>query len=296
MIDSNTSIYGLIGKPIEHSISPQIQNAAYQQMGLNAVYVSFKISTSAASAVKSFSRLGVSGINVTIPYKTEVIPALDEIEPLAGKVGAVNTIRFGSKISGFNTDVSASMRCLEEGAQEELRGTKVTMVGAGGAARAVAFGLASEKADLTICNRTVDKAVCLAEEISSKTGWPKVRGRPYTREELEKELAQSSVLINATPVGMHPRTEGTIVESDMLNHHLAVMDLVYNPPETKLLRQARKAGCRTIGGLSMLIYQAADSIQIWTGREPDTEVMFRRAEEALDHFGSKRGHFNKNEN
>jgi len=288
MIASTTRVYGLIGNPIEHSISPQIQNAAYGQMKLDAVYVCFKISCSAAQAVSSFHRLGVSGINVTIPYKTDVIPALDEVDPLAEQVGAVNTIKFAERVSGYNTDVSASMRSLREGLGTGTGGKTATIVGAGGAARAVAFGLAKERCGIIISNRTASRASSLRDEIREKTAWTDIEVVPYSTGELGGAISRSDILINATSVGMHPKTDESVVTADALHPELTVMDLVYNPPQTKLLRQAKGVGCRTASGLSMLVYQAVESIEIWTGGKAPVDLMLSEARRALREFGSDR--------
>jgi len=161
MLTSRTSVYGLIGDPLEHSISPQIQNAAYAKMGLDAVYLCFRVRGSVVKAVRAAPILGISGLNVTIPYKSRVIRALDAVDELARKIGAVNVIRFGEETAGYNTDVAASMRVLREVAGDDLSGRSALLLGAGGSARAMAFGLAQEGCAVVVLNRTARKSARL---------------------------------------------------------------------------------------------------------------------------------------
>jgi len=283
LIDALTRIYGLIGRPLEHSISPQIQNAAYAEMGLNAVYVCFHTRGSPQSAVRAARDLGVRGLNVTVPFKLDVVKAVDRVEGIAEKLGAVNVISLGKEIVGYNTDASAAVRSLREAVEGSLCGLEVTIIGAGGSARAIAFGLAEEGCALNICNRTVPRAVALCREVSRKTG-ARCRSGGLDRQTLKEAIDRSQLLVNATPVGMYPKTSSTPVDPDLLRSDLTVMDIVYNPQRTLLLRQAKERGCKTVGGLSMLVYQAAESIRIWTGMEPPVEAMFRAASSALRRY------------
>jgi len=290
LIGADTSIYGLIGRPLDHSISPQIQNAAFKKMGLHAVYVCFRLKGSVPRAVRCLSDLGVKGINVTIPYKTHVMDALDWIEDNARVIGAVNVIKFDERIEGYNTDITASTRSLKEALGRSLSGLRVLIIGAGGSARAVSYGLASEGCDIKISNRTPKRARDLAREISERAS-TKVLTVPYGGREMIEEIAKCDVLVNATPVGMYPHTDESIVAPQVLHPGLVVMDLVYNPPATRLLREAERIGCRTVGGLRMLVYQAVESIKIWTGKEAPMGVMLEAAEKALATF--RTDHFNK---
>jgi len=284
MLTSKTSVYGLIGDPLDHSISPQIQNAAYAKMGLDAVYLCFRVRGSVVKAVRAAPSLGISGLNVTIPYKSQVIRALDAVDELAGKIGAVNVIRFGDETAGFNTDVAASMRVLKEVAGNDLSGRSALLLGAGGSARAMAFGLAREGCAVVVLNRTARKSAVLAKDVSSQIPGASISSAGLGRGQLEQAIMRSDVLINATPVGMYPNVGESIVDPALLRPEIVVMDLVYNPPATKLLREARDIGCRTIGGLKMLVYQAADSIRIWTGRKAPINIMMAEAESALRSF------------
>ncbi len=284
MLTSRTSVYGLIGDPLEHSISPQIQNAAYAKMGLDAVYLCFRVRGSVVKAVRAAPILGISGLNVTIPYKSRVIRALDAVDELARKIGAVNVIRFGEETAGYNTDVAASMRVLREVAGDDLSGRSALLLGAGGSARAMAFGLAQEGCAVVVLNRTARKSARLARDVSLHVPGASISSAGLNRRQLERAIPRSDVLINATPVGMYPNVGKSIVDSAMLRPEIVVMDLVYNPPATRLLREAREVGCKTIGGLKMLVYQAADSIRIWTGKKAPIDIMLSEAERALRNF------------
>jgi shikimate dehydrogenase len=281
MVTAKTSIYGLIGDPLEHSISPQIQNAAYNSMDLDALYICLHIRGNVPESVRAAASLGIKGLNVTIPYKSQVIPALDEIDEIAGKIGAVNVIRLGEEIRGFNTDVTASIRSLTE-VSGPLQGKRVILVGAGGSARAVTYGLVEQDATVVISNRTPSRAEGLVDEVLAKTPGARISTLPL--DDMPESLSESDVLINATPVGMYPKPGRSIVDSGFLNPDMTVMDLVYNPRKTKLLAEARAAGCRTVGGLKMLVYQAAESISIWTGLDPPVYIMIEAAKDALSKF------------
>ena len=283
-MDSTTCVYGLIGDPLDHSISPQIQNAAYREMGVNAVYVCLRIRGKPAEAVRSAALLGIQGLNVTIPYKEEVLEAATEIDPLARKIGAANVLRLDERISAYNTDVSAALRSIREISGQDLSGLRVCLVGAGGSARAVAFGLAQEGSNVTILNRTGSRASILASEIRKKVPGSAASPLELTRENLSKCVDSSDLLINATPVGMYPRSGESIADGVRLREGLAVMDLVYNPMRTRLLAQAEDAGCPALGGLRMLVYQAAESIRIWLDREPPLDVLMRSAERAMNDY------------
>jgi len=253
-------------------------------MDLDAVYICLHIRGNVPDSVRAAASLGIKGLNVTIPYKSQVIPALDEIDEMAGKIGAVNVIRLGEKIRGYNTDVTASIRSLTE-VSGPLQGKRVTLVGAGGSARAVVYGLIEQDATVVISNRTLSRARGLVDEVLAKTPCARIDALPL--DDMPESLSESDVLINTTPVGMYPNPGRSIVDPGFLNPDMTVMDLVYNPGKTKLLVEARAAGCRTVGGLKMLVYQAAESISIWTGRDPPIDVMIEAARDALSKFAPK---------
>ncbi|WP_309493412.1 shikimate dehydrogenase [Candidatus Hecatella orcuttiae] len=280
-VDSATRVYALIGSPVEHSLSPTIHNAAFESLGLNCVYLAFNVASDGLpSALAGLRSLGVQGFNVTIPHKTAVIPLLDEVEPEARSIGAVNTVKImGGKTVGYNTDGEGAISALRE-AGVEVKGLKVVLLGAGGAARALGFTLAKTSGELVVANRTEAKAVKLAEELSRHHS-VRVKGIRLNSERLGEELRDAELLVNTTSVGMHPHEDASPIPSRLLHSGLTVFDIVYNPLKTRLLREADAAGAKTVNGLGMLVHQAARSFEIWTGKKAPLDVMFNAALKAL---------------
>jgi len=274
-IGTDTRVYALIGDPIEHSLSPLMQNLAFRSLGLDCIYLAFRVKPEELGwAIKGVRALGVSGFNVTVPHKVAVIPFLDDVDHSASDVGAVNTVTNRSgRLVGHNTDGSGALAALsDEGV--DLKGKKVVILGAGGAARAIAFATAHAAGSLVIMNRTTSKA----EELSSdlKKRYRKlIEARKLSNETLSEELVDAEVLINATSVGMSPRTEESLVNRHMIRPKTTVFDIVYNPLETKLISEAKAAGAKTIGGAKMLIYQGALSFEIWTGIKAPVDEMLK---------------------
>lgn len=284
-ITGKTRLCAVIGDPVEHSLSPTIQNAAFNYLGLDYVYVAFRVRLEDLErAMLGMKVLGIYGMNVTMPHKIGVIKYLDELDESARNVGAVNTIlnRDGHLI-GYNTDGIGALEALKA-IDRDLIKRKVVIIGAGGASRAISFTLAREVAKLTILNRTLKRAERLANEIRRVSGVD-VRFGGFTYESLSKELEDADIVINATPIGMHPNEEETPIDKHLLRPDLIVFDLVYNPLETRLLREAREAGAKTIDGLEMLIYQGAASFEIWTGMKAPVEIMMESAREELARRG-----------
>ena len=273
MISSRTKVFALIGDPVEGSLSPPMYNAAFRHLGLDCVYVAFRVPPALLrEAVEGVRAMGMGGLNVTHPHKVRILPLLDGLHPCAEEVGAVNTVRNeGGRLVGFNTDGEGAVSFLRE-RLGSLKGRRAVILGAGGAARALAFSLLREGAELTVLNRTPSKARRLASELGRRGG--KVGWGGLGREEVRGALSRADLLINATPVGMDREGE-TLVTSDLMHRGLFVMDLVYHPPETALMREARKAGARAENGLGMLLHQAALSFTLFTGRRAPLEVMRR---------------------
>ena len=256
MIDAETQLYGIIGNPVRHSLSPIIHNGAFRRMGLNAVYLAFEVKD-LKEAINGIRGLGIRGVSVTIPFKTEVIPFLDKVEDVAEKIKAVNTIvNEGGKLIGYNTDWCGVLEALEE--KVDLEGKRVVLLGAGGAARAIGFALKRRDCEVIVSNRTMDKGAVLAKELMCIH-------RPLS----SIEGLKADVIINATPVGMHPYKEESPLPKKVLREGMAVMDIVYRPVQTKLLREAEEIGCLTINGLEMLSRQGAAQLEIWTGKKPE---------------------------
>jgi shikimate dehydrogenase len=272
MINGHTKIYGILGRPVTHSLSPAMHNAAFAKLGINAVYVPFPV-TDLPRAVAGLRGLAIGGASVTIPFKEEIIPLLDELDPQAARMAAVNTVvnREG-RLFGYNTDWLGAITALK--AQTGIVGEHVLLLGAGGAARAIAFGILENGGRVTITDLDAPRAVALARDLA-------VEAIPLNA------LGQcpASILINATPVGMAPDLEGLPVEPELLSRFTLVMDIVYRPLLTRLLREAQMHGARTIDGLQMLIHQATAQFKLWTGKEAPLETMSRAAYAALEEEG-----------
>ena len=264
-------VYGLIGNPVGHSLSPPMHEAAYEALDIDARYVTFEPAKGSASeAIASAQVLGIAGLNVTIPFKQDVLSSV-EPDPLAKQVGAVNTIVFNHGTArGYNTDVSGAIRAMSHHSVT-MAGAKALVIGAGGAGRAIAFGLADAGASVAIANRTKERAVHLATEIDSATG--------HGSEEIEELLSDCDILVNATSVGMES-TE-TPVDAAWLHSELTVMDAVYRPITTTLLADAAKAGATTIDGAWMLLFQGAEAFERWTGEEAPIATMDEALRSAL---------------
>ncbi len=269
-ISGRTRICGIIGDPVEHTMSPSMQNEAFRITGLDYVYVPFHVvKEKLAEAVRGLRSAGCAGFNVTIPHKVTVMNLLDEIDEAAACIGAVNTVVInGGRMKGYNTDGEGFLRSLgAEGVG--ISGRKIVVMGAGGAARAICHVLARQEAVLTILNRSAGNAAELADEINRKTGKPVASGGMENAD----VISGAEVLINTTSVGMGFRKAYSPLESRFLHTGLTVCDIVYNPPETELLRQAKAAGCRTVDGLGMLVWQGALSFELWTGKPAPVEAM-----------------------
>jgi len=272
-ISGRTQVFCLIGDPVEHSLSPTIHNAAFKHLNLNAVYVAFKVKREELeNAIRGIRGLGIKGINVTMPHKSTIINYLDEVDQTAKFVGAVNTLlNDNGKLIGFNTDGIGALRALKEN-QAYPEGKKVLLLGAGGAARAIAFQLAQVAEELRILNRNGEKARQLANLLRKELG-RNVVGDQLSPILIEKWLEDSDILVNSTSVGMHPNTDQTVVKREWLRNELTVMDIVYDPIETRLIRDSKDAGAKVIHGTEMLLFQGAASFEIWWGRPAPIEVM-----------------------
>jgi shikimate dehydrogenase len=272
-ITARTQLCGLIGNPVEHSLSPAIHNAAFQKLGLNFVYLAFRVED-LAGAIHGIRALGnVRGFSVTIPHKVAILPYLDKIEHTARHIGAVNTIVVeGGKLFGYNTDASGAVRALTNAAVV-LKGSRVLILGSGGAARAIAFALAGTDIEhLAILGIDAAERQTLAQDLRAKSAL-QVEEVPLNEDSLRQAIRDSQILVHCTPLGMHPKVNETCVEPAWLHPSLIVMDIVYNPLETRLLREAKTAGCRTIHGLEMFLHQAATQFELWTNQAAPTDVM-----------------------
>ena len=286
-ISGKTQLYAVIGDPIEHTLSPAMQNAAFAELKFDAVFLAFKVAPAQVEdALRGMRGLGIRGLNVTMPDKDAVIPFLDEVDETAKFLGSVNTIlNENGRLHGFCTDGAGAHRALEENGTK-LSGKKLVLLGAGGAARAIAFALAREVKELVILNRTPQKITELAETLNRKFS-KKITAASLTPDNIEQSLKGADVLVNATSVGMHPNPKQTLVKPAWLTPNLTVMDIVYNPLETKLAKDAKAAGATVISGVEMLIHQGAASFEIWTGKPAPVEVMRQAALNQLKTAGEK---------
>lgn len=267
-IDAATRVYGVAGNPIRHSLSPIMLNAAFRRETVNAVYVALQ-ANKLNDLLKLIHEVPLYGLSVTMPLKETILKHLEKTDPISAQVGACNTIVRSQegKLYGFNTDVAAIVRPLEK--RLALKGAKVLVLGAGGAARAAVFGLAAKGAEVHILNRTSQTAQKLAREAKAKT---------IRREHVAK--SRFDVILNATPVGMHGVKPQQILTPKELNARL-VFDLVYNPVDTPLIRMARQQGLAVIAGVEMFVQQGARQFEIWTGKRAPEEEMLRVVLHAL---------------
>jgi len=280
-ISGDTKIIGVFGCPVAHSLSPAMHNAAIAALGLNFVYVPFEVAPEALeAAIRSLPALGIVGVNLTIPHKIRVLPLLDEVEPNAMAIGAVNTVccRNG-KLYGCNTDGAGFFEplcAIGTKLADTIRGEQVFVLGAGGAARSVVFRLVQEGARVVLANRSLERAQRLAQDVLD-AGYSADCLRVLPLEPiapLAEAIAASRMLVQTTRVGMHPDIEDVpSLPLEALHPGLLVYDLVYNPVETRLLREAKKRGCQTLSGVRMLVGQGAESFRLWTGISPPIEIM-----------------------
>ncbi|RMH33587.1 MAG: shikimate dehydrogenase [Nitrospirae bacterium] len=272
--NTKTQLCGLLGYPVEHSLSPAIHNAAFHHLGVNAVYLAFPVED-LEGAMRGVRALGnVRGFSVTIPHKVAVIPYLDDIESTARHIGSVNTIvKEEGRLIGYNTDASGALAALQQ-AGIALEGRRIVLVGTGGAARAIAFGLAMRAgiARLALVGIDADERARLAHHLRERTA-VEVDEYSLTEAALARAFDAADVLVHCTPVGMSPKNTESCIPKHLLSSKLVVMDIVYNPLDTQLIRDAMDVGCRTIKGLEMFLHQAVEQFELWTGQPAPVDVM-----------------------
>jgi len=259
-INGKTVVYGIIGNPVSHSLSPAMHNAALAASSIDGVYLPFP-ALEIRAAVAGIRGLGVKGVSVTIPHKESIMDLLDSIDPVAEKIGAVNTvINKNGLLTGLNTDWLGATRALEEAI--DLNGAKAVILGAGGSARAIGFGLLEKGTRFVLCSRTESRGRALADEL----------GCPWISLE-ETEQLSGDILINATSVGMVPHIEKSPLPEGIVSRFQVVMDIVYAPMKTRLLQEAELNGCLIINGLEMLLYQGVAQFELWIGISAPVPVM-----------------------
>lgn len=262
MIDSHTRLFCVFGNPVRHSKSPDIHNVNFQHYNMNAVYLAFEIDN-ISKAIAAMKTLNIKGASVTIPFKESIMKFLDWIHEDAVAIGAVNTvINTDGKLLGYNTDhMAAILPLIPFG----IQGKTVCIIGAGGAAQAVAYGIQKENGRLVIINRNKERGERLASKYAADFIPMEEAGRIKS--------VQADIIINTTSLGMSPHMDVTPFPTANLNHRMIVMDIVYTPLKTKLLYEAQNRGCKIIDGLSMFLHQGAAQFKLWTGETPDIELM-----------------------
>ena len=272
-ITGSTRVYCLIGHPVEHSFSPIMHNANFQDLNLDYVYIAFDVHPDhLEKAINGMRALGIKGMNVTIPHKESVIQYLDEIEEVSMKIGAINTIKNESGyLIGRNTDAAGARKSLID-AGCNISGKKILILGAGGVSRALCFILAEEAEEIILADIFEERSKDLANEVKDKMGG-NIKGRLSTKELIAEEINSVDILINATPIGMYPKIEATPISKEFLHSDLFVFDVVYNPLNTKLMKNAVEIGCKTLGGLDMLVNQGILAFEWWTGKSPKSNLM-----------------------
>jgi len=287
-ISGKTGVCGIIGDPVKHSLSPVMHNAAFEELNLDFVYVAFRVGREELrEAIIGARSLDIHGLNVTMPHKNAVMRYLDEIDSTAKSIGAVNTIlNDEGRLVGYNTDGVGALKALEENGITP-NGKKLLLLGAGGAGKAIAFHAAREVEELIILNRTPKKAKKLAEVLRKESN-KKIDGNKFSTEIMKQELRDADILVNATSVGMHPDVNQSLVSPSLLKPDLCVIDIIYNPLETKLAKDAKTVGAKVISGIEMLVYQGAASFEIWTNHPAPVKVMKQAVLNKLSELGVHR--------
>lgn len=268
MFDSNTTLYGVFGNPVAHSLSPVMHNKAFSHAGHNGVYLAFQVED-IKGAIDAVRTMGIKGVSITIPHKIAVMGCLDRLDATAEKIGAVNTVLNENGIlTGYNSDGLGALRALSE--QTTIQDSEVIIIGAGGAARAIGFAVISAGGRVTILNRSVERGESLANDL----------GAEFCPLSEVKHLS-GRILINTTPVGMTPDTDAVPIRTELIEKEMVIMDIIYNPIKTRLLKSAEAAGCTTIDGVAMFVYQGAFQFELWTGLKAPLTIMRQTVMDAL---------------
>ena len=283
LINAKTKVCALFGHPVGHSLSPEMHNAAFEALGLPFVYVAHDVQPgNVAKALEGIRVMGYRGLSVTIPHKVEALAAVDDVEETARGIGCINTVvNDDSCLRGYNSDGLGALGALRD-AGADPQGQRVVVLGSGGAARAIAVTLAREAPPerLTILGVELQELERLVADARERGRTP-VEGKPLTDASLRQEIAAADLLLHCSSVGMHPNVEQSLVPPELLRAGLVVFDAVYNPRQTKLLREAQAAGCRTVSGLEMFLGQAYVQFELWTGQPAPRDIMRRVVEARL---------------
>ena len=284
-IGPDTAVYGVIADPVGHSLSPHVHNAAFADKGINAVYVPFRVpSDGLAQFMQDAPRIGIKGLSVTIPHKEAIARHLTKVDPAVKSIAAVNTVVFdGGEVIGYNTDYNAAMDCIEYSLGEigakpsPVKNQRVLVLGAGGVARPIVYGLKSRGALVTIASRTKQRSERLAEAFDSKAiDWD------------ARHRAQCDIIVNCTPIGMHPNVDESPISKTFLKPSMLVFDTVYNPETTLLIKDARARNCEVITGVEMFVRQAQLQFFLFTRQEAPPNLMREVLKKAIGPIGGAR--------
>ncbi|MFH0975939.1 MAG: shikimate dehydrogenase [Spirochaetota bacterium] len=277
-INAGTGVYCIFGNPVKHSLSPAMHNAAFRELGIDAVYVAFEAG-SIKNAVAAMRELNIRGASITIPFKTSALKYADTIDPLALDIGSINTLcNDHGKICGYNTDGTGAVEALVKNGVQ-IRGLNALLLGNGGSARAIAFALLSGGAKVTIAGRNKKRILHLVKDIRKKH---KQIDYILTDELNEDSTRKTNVIINTTPVGMLPDKDSIPIDPDLIQKEHTVFDIVYSPHATSLLKTSKSKGCKIIYGIDMLVNQGARQFEIWTGKKAPVSVMEKAVKKYLN--------------
>ena len=285
-ITAHTKVFCIIGHPVEHSMSPTMWNPVLKELGpdLNYVYIAYNVHPdNLEKAVNGFRALNIKGINVTIPHKETIIKYLDEIDPIALAMGAINTIKNeNGYLRAKNTDADGAKKSLLE-AGCKISGKNILFLGSGGVARAICYKLSEDANKIVLTDLIEDRAIKVAKEVKEKMG-ANIEGKKSNNAVVKEEIKKADILINATPIGMHPEVGVSPIPKELLHSGLFVFDVIYNPLETQLMKDAAEIGCKTLGGLDMLVNQGVLAFEWWIGKEPNANLMKNKV---IDFLGIK---------
>lgn len=284
-LTGHTKVFCIIGHPVEHSMSPTMWNPALQELGLDYIYVAYDVHPdNLEKAVEAFRVFGIRGANVTIPHKNTIMKFLDEIDPIAEKMGAINTVKNeDGYLKATNTDASGAKKSLID-AGCSIEDKNILFLGSGGAARSLAYLFSEEAKKIVLTDIIEERAITIANEIKKNMD-ANIEGKVANEKNIANLIKQADILINATPIGMYPKIDVTPISKDLLHNELFVFDVIYNPMETKLMKNAAEVGCETLSGLDMLINQGVIAFEWFTGKTPNSKLMKNKI---IDFLGIKK--------
>ncbi|MBN2401661.1 MAG: shikimate dehydrogenase [Spirochaetes bacterium] len=268
-ISAATELYCIFGNPVKHSLSPVMQNAAFRKLGIEAQFTAFEVNN-IRNAISAMKALNIRGASVTIPFKIQAMKYVDKVDPLAREIGSINTLcNNNGKIHGYNTDGIGALEALVKN-DVKIKGSHVLLLGNGGSARAIAFTLLKEGANIIIAGRNIKKIINLVNDLKKKNN----NIYYILINKIDKDyMNKIDIIINTTPIGMKPNTDKMPIEPDLIQKKHTIFDIVYSPHMTKLLKTGKRKGCKVIHGIEMLVNQGAKQFEIWTGKKAPVAIM-----------------------